>query len=100
MPRRLGPRIAFDLLAEFDHLTRRTIEGHAARARLARAGLLELDFDQYLRLVLDKTCWYSSIHPCRVGALLGSGGWADLDAIARFGFFLGAVSRSATTSRT
>ncbi len=41
--------------------------------------------------MLDKTCWYSSIHPCRVGALLGSRGRADLDAIARFGFFLGAV---------
>ena len=41
--------------------------------------------------MLDKTCWYSAIHPCRIGALLGSGGRADLDAIARFGFFLGAV---------
>ena len=41
--------------------------------------------------MLGKTCWYSAIHPCRIGALLGSGGRADLDAIARFGFFVGAV---------
>ena len=87
----LGPRLAFDLLAEFDHLARRTIEGHALELSWRERSLLELDVDEYLRLVLDKTCWYSSIHPCRVGALLGSGGWADLDAIARFGFFLGAL---------
>jgi geranylgeranyl diphosphate synthase, type II len=87
----LGPRLTFDLLAEFDHLTRRTIEGHSLELDWREGGLLGLDFDDYLKLVLDKTCWYSSIHPCRVGALLGSGGRADLEAIARFGFFLGAV---------
>ena len=87
----LEPRLAFDVAAEFDHLTRRTIEGQAVELGWRERDLRELDVDDYLRLVLDKTCWYSSIHPCRIGALLGSGGRADLDAIARFGFFLGAV---------
>jgi geranylgeranyl diphosphate synthase, type II len=87
----LRPQLAFDLLAEFDHLARRTIEGHALELHWRERGLTGLDFDDYLRLVLDKTCWYSAIHPCRVGALLGSGGRADLDPIARFGFFVGAV---------
>jgi geranylgeranyl diphosphate synthase type II len=87
----LRPQLAFDLLAEFDHLARRTIEGHALELDRRQRGLTGLDFDDYLRLVLGKTCWYSAIHPCRVGALLGSGGRADLDPIARFGFFVGAV---------
>jgi geranylgeranyl diphosphate synthase type II len=87
----LRPRLAFDLLAEFDHLVRRTIEGHALELEWRERGVVGLDFDDYLKLVLDKTCWYSAIHPCRVGALLGSGGRADLDPIGRFGFFLGAV---------
>jgi geranylgeranyl diphosphate synthase type II len=87
----LGPRLSFDVLAEFDHLTRRTIEGHSLELEWRERDLVRLEFDDYLRLVLDKTCWYSSIHPCRVGALLGSGGRADLEPIARFGFFLGAV---------
>ncbi len=87
----LRPRLAFDLLAEFDHLARRTIEGHALELEWRERGLVGLDFDDYLGLVLGKTCWYSAIHPCRVGALLGSGGRADLDSIARFGFFVGAV---------
>ena len=87
----IGADFAFDLVAEFDHMARRTIEGQAAELAWRERGLLGLDADDYLRLVLDKTCWYSTIHPCRVGALLGSDGHADLDAIGRFAFFLGAV---------
>jgi geranylgeranyl diphosphate synthase type II len=87
----LDPRLAFDVLAEFENLTRRTIDGQALELSWRERSPLGLDSDDYLRLVLDKTCWYTSIHPCRVGALLGSGGEADLEAIARFGFFLGAV---------
>jgi geranylgeranyl diphosphate synthase, type II len=87
----LRSRHAFDLLAEFDHLTQRTIEGQARELAWRERDMRELGVDAYLELVLDKTCWYTTIHPCRVGALLGSRGHADLDAIARFGFFLGAV---------
>jgi geranylgeranyl diphosphate synthase type II len=89
--RALGPGLAFEVLAEFDHLTRRTIEGQAEELSWRSRGLAGLDADAYLGVVLAKTCWYSAIHPCRVGALIGSRGGADLDAIARFGFFLGAV---------
>jgi geranylgeranyl diphosphate synthase type II len=87
----LRPRLAFDLLAEFDHLAWRTIEGHALELEWRESGPTGLDVDDYLRLVLGKTCWYSAIHPCRIGAMLGSGGRAELDQIARFGFFVGAV---------
>lgn len=89
--RTLPPGLALDLLTEFDHLTRRTIEGQASELGWRDRGLGDLDLDGYLQLVLDKTCWYSAIHPCRIGALLGSRGRADLDPITRFGFFLGAV---------
>jgi len=88
---RLGSRLALDVLAEFDHLTRRTIEGQALELGWRDRDWRSADVDTYLEVVLGKTCWYSAIHPCRVGALVGSRGRADLDAIARFGFFLGAV---------
>jgi geranylgeranyl diphosphate synthase, type II len=87
----LGSRLALDVLAEFHHLTRRTIEGQAVELGWRDRDFADLDSDAYLRVVVDKTCWYTAIHPCRVGALIGSRGRADLDAIARFGFFLGAV---------
>jgi geranylgeranyl diphosphate synthase type II len=87
----LGERLAFDVLSEFQHLTRRTIEGQAVELGWRTRDCGEADADAYLDLVLAKTCWYSAIHPCRVGALIGSRGDADLDAIANFGFFVGAV---------
>jgi geranylgeranyl diphosphate synthase type II len=87
----LGTRLALDVLAEFHHLVQRTVEGQAVELGWRERSFTELDPDAYMRVVVDKTCWYSAIHPCRVGALIGSRGRADLDAIAGFGFFLGAV---------
>jgi geranylgeranyl diphosphate synthase type II len=87
----LGHELALDVLGEFQHLMQRTVEGQAAELAWRTRPIAELDAASYLRLVLDKTCWYTTIHPCRVGALIGSRGRADLDGIARFGFFLGAV---------
>lgn len=87
----LGSRMALDLLGEFQHLTKRTIEGQAGELAWRDRDLAALDAQQYLALVRDKTCWYSAIHPCRAGALIGSRGTADLESIARFGFFLGAL---------
>jgi geranylgeranyl diphosphate synthase, type II len=89
--RALGDELALDVLAEFQHLMQRTIEGQAVELGWRARPMSELDADAYLRLILDKTCWYTTIHPCRVGALIGSRGRADLDGLARFGFFLGAV---------
>ena len=50
----------------------------------------------YLRMTLKKTCWYSFIHPCRIGALIAGRPGANLDAFNAFGFFLGPPSRFAT----
>jgi geranylgeranyl diphosphate synthase type II len=87
----LGHELALDVLGEFQHLMQRTVEGQAAELAWRTRSIAELDATSYLRLVLDKTCWYTTIHPCRVGALIGSRGGADLEGLARFGFFLGAV---------
>jgi geranylgeranyl diphosphate synthase type II len=86
----LGTRLALEVLSEFRHLTARTIDGQAAELAWRR-DLAALDVDSYLAVVLDKTCWYTTIHPCRVGALIGSRGSADLDAVARYAFFVGAL---------
>ena len=40
---------------------------------------------------MHKTCWYTTVHPLRVGALIGSRGAADLRPMVRFGFHLGAA---------
>jgi len=40
---------------------------------------------------MHKTCWYTTIHPLRVGAMVASGGTADLNPLVRFGFHFGAA---------
>jgi geranylgeranyl diphosphate synthase type II len=42
-------------------------------------------------MTLKKTCWYTTIFPLRVGALIGTDARIDPDALVRFGFFLGAA---------
>jgi len=89
--RLLGSRRAALIGDEFDLMTRRTIEGQARELGWRRDAVCDLEPDDYLDLIMHKTCWYTTIHPMRVGALIGSLGRADLDPIVRFGFYLGAA---------
>jgi geranylgeranyl diphosphate synthase type II len=83
----LGNRI-FD---EFCSAIWRTLEGQALELGWRRDGVVDLSPHDYLTMVLGKTCWYTTIAPLRIGALIGSRGGADLRAVSRFGLFLGAA---------
>ena len=89
--RLLGSRLAARIGDEFDLMARRTLEGQARELGWRREVVLELAPDDYLDLIMHKTCWYTTIHPLRVGALIGTLGRADPDALVRFGFYLGAA---------
>jgi geranylgeranyl diphosphate synthase type II len=89
--RLLGGRLAARIGDEFDLMARRTIEGQARELGWRRDAVLELEPEDYLDLIMHKTCWYTTIHPLRVGSLIGTLGRADLDPMVRFGFFLGAA---------
>jgi geranylgeranyl diphosphate synthase, type II len=89
--RRLGSRLASRIGDEFDLMARRTIEGQARELGWRRDGICDLEPDDYLDLIMHKTCWYTTIHPLRVGGLIGSLGRVDLDPLVRFGFYLGAA---------
>jgi geranylgeranyl diphosphate synthase, type II len=89
--RRLGSRLASQIGEEFDLMARRTIEGQARELGWRRDVVCDLGPDDYLDLIMHKTCWYTTIHPLRVGALIGSLGRSDLDSLVRFGFYLGAA---------
>jgi geranylgeranyl diphosphate synthase, type II len=89
--RRLGSRLASRIGDEFDLMARRTIEGQARELGWRRDGVCDLGPDDYLDLIMHKTCWYTTIHPLRVGALIGSLDRSDLDSLVRFGFYLGAA---------
>jgi geranylgeranyl diphosphate synthase type II len=83
--------LADRLLDEFDRMALRTLEGQATELGWRRDRVQELGPEDYLDLIMHKTCWYTTVHPLRVGALTGSDGVADLVPMARFGFFLGAA---------
>jgi geranylgeranyl diphosphate synthase type II len=77
------------LLGEVAHLFRRTVEGQAWELGWIADRKFDLSEADYLKMVLGKTCWYSTIHPLRLGALIGSRGRAKLDALVPFGCHLG-----------
>ena len=86
---RLGPVTAFRILDEVDHLLVETLEGQAMELGWVRDNNLTLGVDDYLRLVLKKTAWYSFIHPMRIGALIANGEDQNLSRFDRFGYLTG-----------
>jgi geranylgeranyl diphosphate synthase type II len=89
--RRLGPALAARIWSEFEFMARLTVDGQARELGWQRAGRTDLTPDDYLDLIMRKTCWYTTLLPLRVGALIGARGAVDLEPMLRFGFFLGAA---------
>jgi geranylgeranyl diphosphate synthase type II len=87
----LGPELTWRIFDEFDHMMIETIEGQAMELGWIRDNDCETTEEDYLLLVLKKTCWYSFIHPCRIGALVAERDPATLSGFDRFGYFLGAA---------
>jgi geranylgeranyl pyrophosphate synthase/uncharacterized protein with NAD-binding domain and iron-sulfur cluster len=88
---RLGPAVSLRILDEVDHMLVECLEGQAVELGWVRDNDLTVRPEDYLRLVLKKTAWYSFIHPMRIGALIASGNDERLDRFDRFGFLLGAA---------
>lgn len=89
--RRLGRRIASRIWSEFEFMARHTVEGQAIELGWQREGRIDLTHDDYLDLIMKKTCWYTTVLPLRVGAIIGRRQASDLAPMLRFGFFLGAA---------
>jgi geranylgeranyl diphosphate synthase type II len=87
----LGADLAYRISHEAQHLILQSVEGQALELGWTRDNVFDLTEDDYLRLVLKKTCWYTCIHPCRIGALIGTAGAIDADRFNLFGFLLGAA---------
>jgi geranylgeranyl diphosphate synthase type II len=88
---RLGPRLAFRVMEEAERMVRESVEGQAMELRWRRDNATDLTEADYLAMTLRKTCWYTTIYPSRLGALIGSKDGMHLDRFVRFGFFLGAA---------
>jgi len=87
----LGPDLAFRILEEVETMARQSIEGQAIELGWRRDNAIALTDEDYLHMVLKKTCVYTTIYPFRIGALIGTHGRVDVDAFTRFLFFVGAA---------
>ena len=88
---RLGASVALRIMEETERMAWETVEGQALELGWRHDNRAELADEDYLLMVLKKTCWLTTIHPMRVGALIGAGKAAPLDALIRLGFFAGAA---------
>jgi geranylgeranyl diphosphate synthase type II len=85
----LGSTLTARVYDEFEHMMQQSLEGQAMELGWVRDNRCDITDEDYLRMVLKKTCWYSFIHPFRIGALIGTGDRVDLDRFNRFGSYLG-----------
>lgn len=88
---RLGSRLALRIFEETERMAWESAEGQALELGWRRDNRMDITEADYLLMVMKKTCWLATIHPCRVGALIGGAGEATLEGLIRFGFFLGAA---------
>jgi len=87
----LGPEISLRILEETERMARESAEGQAFELGWRRDNVTDVREADYLLMVLKKTCWLATIHPSRMGTLIGARGGIDPDRCIRFGFFLGAA---------
>ena len=81
--------LATRLRAEFNHATRRTVEGQAIELGWQREGVVDLSVDDYVAMATLKTCAYTTVLPMRVGALLANTPPIDLDGFTTLAIPLG-----------
>jgi geranylgeranyl diphosphate synthase type II len=87
----LGLWLGLKILREAQTMTRATVEGQGLELFWRQHDTDDIDAGDYLGMIMKKTCWYSTIYPCRVGALIGTRANVDLDRSLAYGFFLGAA---------
>lgn len=85
-----GFKIALLLIEELEQMVRESAEGQALELGWRRDNVVGLADADYFEMVLKKTCWYSTITPMRLGALVGCRDMLpEFETLIRLGFFLG-----------
>jgi geranylgeranyl diphosphate synthase type II len=87
----LGPVLTWKIFTEIEHMVRRSVEGQAMELGWIHDNICTLTEADYLQMILKKTCWYTCIHPCRIGGLIATQGVVDADRFNRFGYYVGAA---------
>ena len=86
---KLGQKMSMEIFLEIQHMVTESVEGQALELGWRKDNICDLNDDDYLRMILKKTCWYTCMHPIRIGAIIGSGGKIKPDTFNRLGYFMG-----------
>ena len=86
---KLGQKMSMEIFLEIQHMVTESVEGQALELGWRKDNICDLNDDDYLRMILKKTCWYTCMHPIRIGAIIGSGGKTKPDNFNRLGYFMG-----------
>jgi geranylgeranyl diphosphate synthase type II len=79
----LGP--ALRILEAVARMTRESVEGQAIELDWIRHNRCDLEDDDYVEMVVQKTGWYSFIVPMQVGAIAAGASNDEVDELVAFG---------------
>ncbi|HEY4575093.1 MAG TPA: polyprenyl synthetase family protein, partial [Thermoanaerobaculia bacterium] len=81
-----GFKVPVLLVEEVVRMGRESAEGQALELGWRRDNVVDLCDADYFEMVLKKTCWYTTISPMRLGALIGCRDMLpEFDTLIRFG---------------
>lgn len=84
----IGLEKTLRVFREIERMARESVDGQAMELEWIKNRHWDLAGRDYHVMTRKKTCWYTCITPCRLGALIGGAG-VDLDVFNRFGYYLG-----------
>ena len=87
----IGVRKSLQVILEIQKMANRSVAGQIAELTYVRTNRTDLKPADYFRLCEDKTCWYTTITPCRTGLIIGTDRATaeQLDAFTRFALKIG-----------
>jgi geranylgeranyl diphosphate synthase type II len=87
----LGPNVAWAILQESALMMRHSLEGQAIEVGWIQHNDCDLVDDDYYRMCMKKSSWYTCIYPCRVGAIVAQGKGETFTRFDQYGCYLGAA---------
>ncbi len=91
----IGANKTLDVLHEIELMAQQSVEGQAMELDWVATNASNLTDQDYFKMCVKKTCWYSFMTPCRIGLIVGhpSAHTKDLveplALVTRFGMVLG-----------
>jgi geranylgeranyl diphosphate synthase type II len=85
----IGLEKTLRVFKEIERMGRESVEGQAMELEWVKKNEWKLDDHHYHLMTQKKTCWYTCITPCRIGAIIGAGNGVNLEILESFGRYLG-----------